>query len=75
MPAVKFFTRLDLDQICLFLDGHYLVLTPGGNLKPFYRICAFSEASTIPQDIRRNKENKIVLTFTQCVVIVYLLFN
>jgi hypothetical protein len=22
MPAVKFFVRLDLDQICLFLDGH-----------------------------------------------------
>jgi len=22
MPAVKFFARLDLDQICLFLDGH-----------------------------------------------------
>jgi hypothetical protein len=25
MPAVKFFTRLDLDQICRFLDGHELV--------------------------------------------------
>jgi hypothetical protein len=24
MPAVKFFARLDLDQICLFLDEHYL---------------------------------------------------
>jgi hypothetical protein len=24
MPAVKFFARLDLDPICLFLDGHYL---------------------------------------------------
>jgi hypothetical protein len=24
MPAVKFFARLDLDQICLFLDGHSL---------------------------------------------------
>jgi hypothetical protein len=24
MPAVKFFARLDLDQICLFLDGHKL---------------------------------------------------
>jgi hypothetical protein len=24
MPAVKFSARLDLDQICLFLDGHYL---------------------------------------------------
>ncbi len=24
MPAVKFFARLDLDQICLFLDGHQL---------------------------------------------------
>jgi hypothetical protein len=24
MPAVKFFVRLDLDQICLFLDGHKL---------------------------------------------------
>jgi len=22
MPAVKFFVRLDLDPICLFLDGH-----------------------------------------------------
>jgi hypothetical protein len=26
MPAVKFFARLDLDQICLFLDGHQLEL-------------------------------------------------
>ena len=25
MPVVKFFVRLDLDQIYLFLDGHYLV--------------------------------------------------
>jgi len=25
MPAVKFFARLDLDPICLFVDGHYLV--------------------------------------------------
>jgi hypothetical protein len=25
MPAVKFFARLDLEQICLFLDGLYLV--------------------------------------------------
>ena len=24
MPVVKFFARLDLDQIFLFLDGHYL---------------------------------------------------
>jgi hypothetical protein len=24
MPAVKFTARLDLEQICLFLDGHYL---------------------------------------------------
>jgi hypothetical protein len=24
MPAVKFFARLDLDQICRFLDGHKL---------------------------------------------------
>jgi len=24
MTAVKFFARLDLDQIFLFLDGHYL---------------------------------------------------
>jgi hypothetical protein len=24
MPAVKFFVRLDLEQICLFLDGHVL---------------------------------------------------
>jgi hypothetical protein len=23
MPAVKFFVRLDLGQICLFLNGHY----------------------------------------------------
>jgi hypothetical protein len=22
MPAVKFFVRLDLNQICLFMDGH-----------------------------------------------------
>jgi hypothetical protein len=22
MPTVKFFVRFDLDQICLFLDGH-----------------------------------------------------
>ncbi len=22
MPAVKFFVRLDLDPICLFVDGH-----------------------------------------------------
>jgi hypothetical protein len=22
MPPVKFFVRLDLNQICLFLDGH-----------------------------------------------------
>jgi hypothetical protein len=26
MPAVKFLARLDLDQICLFLDGHQLEL-------------------------------------------------
>ena len=26
MPAEKFFTCLDLDPICLFLDGHYLQL-------------------------------------------------
>jgi hypothetical protein len=26
MPAVKFFVRLDLDPICLFLDGHKLGL-------------------------------------------------
>jgi hypothetical protein len=26
MPVVKFFARLDLDQICLFLDGHQLEL-------------------------------------------------
>ena len=25
MPPVKFFGRLDLDQICLFPDGHYLL--------------------------------------------------
>ncbi len=25
MPAVKFFACLDLDQIDLFLDGHYLL--------------------------------------------------
>jgi hypothetical protein len=25
MPAVKFFVRLDLDQIILFVDGHKLV--------------------------------------------------
>jgi len=25
MPAVKFFVRLDLDPICLFVDGHYLL--------------------------------------------------
>jgi hypothetical protein len=25
MPAVKFFVRLDLDPICLFLDGHQLI--------------------------------------------------
>ncbi len=25
MPAVKFFARLDLDQIFLFLDEHYLL--------------------------------------------------
>jgi hypothetical protein len=25
MPAVKFFVRLDLEQICLFLDGHKLI--------------------------------------------------
>ena len=24
MPAVKFFVRLDLEQICRFLDGHQL---------------------------------------------------
>jgi hypothetical protein len=24
MPAVKFTARLDLEQICLFLDGHKL---------------------------------------------------
>ena len=29
MPAVKFFARLDLDQICLFLDGHSLATIPG----------------------------------------------
>jgi len=23
MPAGKFFVRLDLEQICLFLDAHY----------------------------------------------------
>jgi hypothetical protein len=28
MPAVKFFARLDLDQICLFLDGHCLTKLP-----------------------------------------------
>ena len=26
MPAVKFFVRLDLDPICLFVDGHQLEL-------------------------------------------------
>jgi hypothetical protein len=26
MPAVKFFARLDLEQICLFLDGHDLLI-------------------------------------------------
>jgi hypothetical protein len=25
MPAVKFFARLDLDPICLFLNGHYVI--------------------------------------------------
>jgi hypothetical protein len=29
MPPVKFFVRLDLDQICLFLDGHYLFMVHG----------------------------------------------
>jgi hypothetical protein len=29
MPAVKFFARLDLDQICRFLDGHYLKFQRG----------------------------------------------
>jgi hypothetical protein len=24
MPPVKFFVRLDLEQICLFLDGHWI---------------------------------------------------
>jgi len=28
MPAVKVFVRLDLDQICLFLDGHQMGMTP-----------------------------------------------
>jgi hypothetical protein len=28
MPAVKFFARLDLDQICLFLDAHKAICTP-----------------------------------------------
>jgi hypothetical protein len=27
MPAVKFFVRLDLDQICLFLNGHQMGMT------------------------------------------------
>ena len=31
--AVKFFVRLDLDQICLFLDGHQLAKKPAGGLK------------------------------------------
>jgi nitric oxide reductase NorD protein len=40
MPAVKFFARLDLDQICLFMDGHYqapdkrLLLMTETNLSP-----------------------------------------
>jgi hypothetical protein len=28
MPAAKFFARLDLDPICLFLDEHYLTEGP-----------------------------------------------
>ena len=35
MPVVKFFARLDLDQIFLFLDGHYLVATSHEELIPF----------------------------------------
>jgi hypothetical protein len=36
MPAAKFFARLDLDQICLFLDGHSLAKSTGrtGNGSP-----------------------------------------
>jgi hypothetical protein len=26
MPPVKFFVRLDLDQICLFVDGHEFII-------------------------------------------------
>ena len=26
MPVVKFFVRLDLNQICLFLDEHYFTV-------------------------------------------------
>jgi hypothetical protein len=34
-PAVKFFVRLDLDQICLFLDGHFLhIIGVGGSKTP-----------------------------------------
>jgi len=31
-PAVKFFVRLDLDPICLFLDGHQLAIRVGISL-------------------------------------------
>jgi hypothetical protein len=30
-PAVKFFARLDLDQICPFLDGHSLTMGHSSN--------------------------------------------
>jgi hypothetical protein len=42
MPAVKFFVRLDLDQICLFLDGHQLywaVAKSGAMSIPTWVLC------------------------------------
>ena len=32
MPAVKFFAGLDLDPICLFLDGHDLKIIFGPHI-------------------------------------------
>jgi hypothetical protein len=46
--AVKFFTRLDLDQIILFVDGHYLKILKFAYLNGNFK-CAAGEPAILAE--------------------------
>ena len=51
MPAVKFLARLNLDQICLFLAGHYI----NRHLPPIRRCLAAREVESFIGDLCPGK--------------------